>query len=484
MWQRERFPRNNPRGSNRRRVPREGVPSRPQRMRNRLHQPPSRRRPSTVLGPKTWTEAVDNINIPNKRPGTIGQYYQQRTQDASSQMDELKKKLRTVGAIPIELAPNQIRLNMTYDDGEDGFVDVAYFDTGDDDITGVVRLDNGETVSTNTNPTTEEMLNILNASNEYQTPYTTAGREVYEAASIADCLEEALVDAAQTKGKYYGHRVNGNVIIWNNQGTDVEITVVGPDERGQIRINIDGPGIRDTVATNLQQSNMISIAEAVLLKLYSINTTGKHVPAIYPGIKRRTTGSPAMSAIYTTDIPIVRFEPKTLEIALSYARKKKSDQELTNFCEKTIEHLGKSGNAVVKADAKGKNLKSIAFDGDTSNVITLEDTLFRWLCEWAKDYADSAAMLKQLVTELNKVAKASSEPVRISDFPHVARNLKPTKKQTKKKNSTKKTKTSKKTPRKKTTAKKKAGKKKKTSGKKKAAKKAKGNKGKKGKGSK
>ena len=46
------------------------------------------------------------------------------------------------------------------------------------------------------------------------------------------------------------------------------ITIIGPDDRGQIRINLDGPsGIKDIITTNTQNSTTHTIAETILLIL-------------------------------------------------------------------------------------------------------------------------------------------------------------------------------------------------------------------------
>jgi len=417
--------------------------------------------PKVVSGTTSWTEAIqeqiDKGGIsPRSRPRrSVGQFYEERDQQGqqvrgfghrtvSECVYDLQSKLRTVGASPLQVAENSMRVDLEYDDGSEGFADIHYFDAGEDEVIGVVKLDSGETITTQPNPSTDEVVDILQL--DYPSGSETFMDDSHfsfpvQSNRFVDDVESELVSAAQARGEYRGHTTHGNTITWSVGGQDINITATTLSDNGKAKINIDG----EVMIADIKELDAKSLAEAILMKLGSRKrrTVGyPSIPSIHPDISKKDSKTVGQERLFNTDAVVLVIDSSALEMALRHAREEKDDAQLQLFADQIVKELGNYGQACVHLDSKKANLVASPIDVKKKPIV-LNSSLFWWLCEWSREYCSSVALLKKLVQVIDSEAKKTQglmEPLLVAQFPALVQKAekKSTRKTTKKTKSTKK----------------------------------------------
>lgn len=307
----------------------------------------------------------------------------------------------------------------------------------------------GIALTTDVNPTPEEVVDLVidvvamadEAAAEYQPvmpeyampmqvsgvrPSTVGGNKPKDAASIAGQLVSLLVSSLTNENLYKFHSLEENKVnLWYDNQEITMVFTITPENR--LKINLSGANGDDVIIRDMNYYDPQTLVDEILIKLrgYSYGgsetTNGSPKPVIHPSL---TIGAPELSpeTVMLTEAPTTLYmQPKALELIMLEATKIKDEDDMIRYCNEVLAMPEKGKYIVV--DTKGK-LKTKAYSSRTKDIVPIQSDLVRWICEWARDYADDKKMIKAVAEASIKLVQdpeQGSPILGIGDFPALVR---------------------------------------------------------------
>ncbi len=260
---------------------------------------------------------------------------------------------------------------------------------------------------------------------EYEGAYSPLNVGAPKAANpraIAGKIAENIASELSSHQGLYGKRVSGvslrgNHVHFSCDNNKVKATVAVTPEK-LVKVTLSGPKLSSSAAviTDIAHAEPQKIAEKIVGRVCQTEQLRPTVGSS-PLVNKSIPNMPTIGRTAAANAP-VHIEPDALELALFHAQDIKGDDSLRKYVLEIIS-LGRDGVSKIYVDKKKEALFHTQWDRDPTKVISLDEELFSWLAEWARDICAKDSDITDLVDAAwyrAGDAQAAAQPLHIKDF--------------------------------------------------------------------